>query len=507
MNWHRKLAALDPAARSRLAGLIEAEGSVFTLFPLSYTQEVVWWGNRLQPGTPMYNTPMALRLTGDLDVPTLERSLREIVVRHEVLRTTFHLLGRTPVQAVNPAPDRLDLPVTDLRGLPLDERDAEAERLAFEERRRPFAPTEDLLLRAGLLRTDDRTHILLLTTHQLAFDDWSAGIAIRELTALYTAFRAGEPSPLEPLPIQYADYALWQRRWMDDARQDKEFAYWSERLAGVPELLDMPADLPRPARRGVDAHVHNFALPDELTEAVVRLSGDAGVTPFMTLTAAFHLMLSRRGGERRFVTSTLTASRDRPETGPVIGDFATLLFLPADLGDHGLTFRELMVRTRDTLLDVQEHAGMPAHRLAGRLRPRRDPSCNPVSQAMFYPVRAMHTVATLAMADLEVGYVAYSSPRAGTAFDVELRLFEEPGRMKLQFICSSELYLPDGVAELARHFTGLVEAAVAGPERPLDELPDPAASVARSGPRLPSVSGADRETVQDGRGPSGRDDS
>ncbi|MFD6906592.1 condensation domain-containing protein [Streptomyces sp. NPDC060077] len=471
MEWATKIAALSPRERRGLEELMASGAQSLNLFPLSFTQEWVWWNARLKPGTSLYNAPMAMRIKGALDTEVLDRSFQELIGRHEVLRTSFHHLARTVVQAVEPVPPRFELPVEDLTGLDRDEQDRAVERLAVEERSRPFDLTRGLLLRGRLLRLGTDAHVLLLTTHHLVTDDWSMRILLGEIVTLYAAFSEGKPSPLPPLPIQYADFAAWQRDWLDDARMEAEFDYWARRLAGAPVPLDMPTDRPRPAGRSFGALVHWFDLPHALSERVREVSRAVGVTPFMTLMAAFQLWLHRSCGHDTFATSTLTAYRDRAEVADVIGDFGNLVAVPADLSGAGLTFQELIVRVRDAVLETHEHADVPAHRLSLRLAKRREDSHNPISQAMFFSVHAQHSMATLELPGLQFEQIQAAAERPSTPFDIELRHFEQVDGMRMQLLCNSDLFEEETVLRLAAQFTSVLDAALDSPDTPVAELP------------------------------------
>uniref|UniRef100_UPI0022646203 condensation domain-containing protein n=1 Tax=Streptomyces sp. PR69 TaxID=2984950 RepID=UPI0022646203 len=479
MRWTEKLAALAPADRNRLGRLVEQEGSVMNLFPLSYTQEWVWWNSRLQPASPMYNVSATLRLDGPLDIALLDRVLREIVTRHEVLRTGFHVLGRTAVQAAEEPPAGPLVAEHDLRSVPADRQDAELADLVGQERAKPFVLAEGRLLRALLLRTGEDSAVLALTTHQIAFDDWSIRVLVHEVGELYAAFRAGRPSPLAPLPVQYSDFSLWQRQWMDEARMEAEFGYWESRLSGLPALLDLPADLPRPAVRSFRGRVLDLHLDTVVTERLRALCRESGVTTYMALTAVFHLLLGRATGQPAFATSTLTAYRTRPEVEHVIGDFGNMIAVVAAPNGPGTTFRDLLAATRAAVLEAQEHADMPAHRITGRLRPRREESHNPVTQAMFLSVHAMNSVAGADLGDLRVGFARIGEPTASSAFDVEVRLVEKPDTLGVQFVLAEDLFTEAGAARLVDRYEELLTAALDRPGAATADLavatPPPAA--------------------------------
>src|SRR6185503_16143143 len=260
--------------------------------PLSFAQQRLWFLEQLAPGSPVYNINEALRLHGALDVSALERSLREIIRRHEALRTNFIAVDGQPVQVIAPASD-FKIEVVDLRELAPLEREPELERLAEEEARRPFDLTRDLMLRATLLRLTATEHVLLLTMHHIASDAWSIGVLYQELSQLYARFTNETAPTLPELPIQYADYAVWQREWMQGKTLERELAYWKEQLAGAPEVMNLPTDHPRPARQSFRGTRRTLILPVELSRRVKEFSHERGVTLFMTLLSAFKVLLQR----------------------------------------------------------------------------------------------------------------------------------------------------------------------------------------------------------------------
>jgi hypothetical protein len=273
----------------------------------------MWLLNQLEPGTPTYNIPLAVQLTGWLSVRTLEQSLNEIVSRHEALRTTFAAVDGSPVQIIAPTMD-VELPIVDLGRLAQTEREAEARRLALEEKRRPFDLEGGPLFRAKLVRLDQQEHLLLLTIHHIVSDGWSIGVIWRELGALYAAFSTGGPSPLPELPIQYADFAAWQRRWLAGEVLDEQLGYWKRQLADV-AALELPTNRPRPPVQTFRGARQGLVLPELLTEALRGLSRREGVTLFITLLAAFQALLARYAGQEDVVwappSPTATTRRSR----------------------------------------------------------------------------------------------------------------------------------------------------------------------------------------------------
>ena len=266
-----------------------------TLQP-SFAQERLWFFDQLEPGTSVYNIPWGLSLCGPLNVAALEGSLQELVRRHEVLRTTFAMINGQP-QPVVLAGTEFRLILTDLRSLPAEEGEPAARRLTEEEAQRPFDLSRDLMLRAQLIRLGDQEHWLLWTMHHIASDGWSLDVFERELTSLYAAYLAGRPSPLLGLLVQYADYAAWQREWLQDEVLDQQLAYWKGQLAGAPALLELPTDYPRPVLPSYQSASQEIVLDEELTQALEDLSRRERVTPFMTLLAAFQLLLSLYSGQ------------------------------------------------------------------------------------------------------------------------------------------------------------------------------------------------------------------
>ncbi|MDQ3258529.1 MAG: condensation domain-containing protein, partial [Acidobacteriota bacterium] len=323
------------------------------VFPASFAQQRLWFLDQLEPGSSLYNHLSAIRLKGALSVEVLQRALNEIVARHETLRTTFATVDEEPVQIITLALS-VPLSVFDLCGLQETEREAEAQRLVREEAQRPFDLAQGSLLRTSLLRLGSEEHILLLAMHHIISDGWSTGVFFQEIAALYVAFSTGKPSPLPELPIQYADYAVWQREWLQGEVLEKHLSYWREHLVGAPAVLELPVDRPRPAAQGFRGACQSIALSQSLTQALKSLSLREGVTLFMTLLAAFQTLLLRYTGQKDIVVGTDVAGRTQAETEKLIGLFANHLVLRTDLGGDP-SFRELLRRVRDVALDANAH--------------------------------------------------------------------------------------------------------------------------------------------------------
>ncbi|HEU4558917.1 MAG TPA: amino acid adenylation domain-containing protein, partial [Longimicrobium sp.] len=349
--------------------------------PLSFAQERLWFLDRLEGGSAAYNLPAALRLGGELDVDALERTLAEIVRRHETLRTVFREVEGGAVQVIAPFAS-FDLPVEDLSGIPEAAREAEVRRRTAENAARPFDLAQGPLFRATLLRVMAEEHVLLLCIHHIVSDGWSTGVLHRELGALYAAFAGGEPDPLPQLPVQYADYAVWQREQLQGEVLDRQIGYWKEQLAGAPALLELPTDRPRPPVQSHHGAREPFDLSRSLLDRLQALGRSEGATLFMVMLGAFQLLLSKYSGSEDVVVGSPIAGRTRREVEELIGFFVNTLVLRTDLsGDP--SFREVLRRVREVTLGAYEHQEVPFERLVSELQPERSLSHSPLFQVMF----------------------------------------------------------------------------------------------------------------------------
>ncbi|MEO6193537.1 MAG: amino acid adenylation domain-containing protein, partial [Thermoanaerobaculia bacterium] len=436
--------------------------------PLSFAQQRLWFLDRLAPDNPFYNMFSAARLTGALDLDALRGAFREIVRRHEALRTTFQPGEHGPVQVIAPPP-ALDVPLIDLEGLADDVRRHELARLSSDEARRPFNLARGPLVRAALLRIAAREHTLLVNLHHIISDGWSMGILFHELATLYGAFCQGAPSPLPELPIQYADFAVWQREWLSGERLAAELDYWRRQLAGIPESLELPFDHPRPAVESFRGATETFALPVELARALSALTRRRGATQAMTLLAGFTALLGRFAGCEDVAIGMAIANRTRREVEGLIGFFVNTLVLRADLsGTPG--FAQLVGRVRETSLASYAHQDLPFERLVEELQPERSLSRNPLIQVTCayqnFP-RAEAEVRGLTLSLPEEGKVS-----GGTAkLDLSLFLFEDGDRLTGALEYNSEIFEAASMLRLLRCFENLLAAAVADPEAPVAFLP------------------------------------
>ena len=432
--------------------------------PLSFAQERLWFLEQLDPGSPVYNVPFGLDLDGPLDAAALGRALAEIVRRHEVLRTAFEPAEAGPVQRILP-PDAFRLAFVDLSDLP--DPVGEIGRRMVEEGQRPFDLRRGPLVRATLFRAAPERHGLMIVLHHAAADAWAGGVLRDELAALYDAFRRGEPSPLRELPLQYADFAAWQRGWLSGAELERQLAYWRGRLAGAPATLDLPADRPRPPVQDLRGAMHPFRLSDDAARAMRELARGGGATPFMVLAAAFAAVLGRWSGHDDLVIGTPIINRGRPELEPLIGFFGNTLPLRADLSGEP-DFRALLARLRETTLEAYAHQDVPFEKLVDELKVERSLSHPPLFQVMLThqagaggePLRLGEAVATP------------RAPELGTSrFDLTVSLAEAGEEVWGNVEYAVALFDAPTIGRLTRHLDAVLRAAAADPGAPVAALP------------------------------------
>jgi amino acid adenylation domain-containing protein len=426
--------------------------------PLSFAQQRLWFVDQMEPGNPLYSLAALLRLHGQLDVVALERAFTEVVRRHEVLRTTFPATRGRPRQEVAP-PSPFRLPIVDLAGL--EHREEEARRQGLAEARRPFDLTAGPLLRGFLLRLDPLEHLLVLNVHHIVSDGWSTGILVKEVGALY-----GGSASLPELPVQYADFAVWQREQLAGEVLETQLAWWRRRLADAPPVLELPTDRPRPPVRGVRGADVPVRLSAELSEALARLGRQEGATLFMTLLAAFQALLHRDTGESDLSVGTPIAGRGRIETEGLIGFFVNTLVMRTNAGGSP-SFRGLIARVREAALEAYAHQDLPFERLVEELVPQRDPARTPLFQ-VFFALDDQALDAT-GLPGLEMAPVRIPSETA--KFDLSLALTREPAGLSGSIEYSTDLFDRTTVQRLARRFQRLVRAAVERPEELIDSLP------------------------------------
>ncbi|HZF13819.1 MAG TPA: amino acid adenylation domain-containing protein, partial [Thermoanaerobaculia bacterium] len=463
----RQIPTLAPARSA--ARTLETPGGRLVA-PLSFAQERLWFIDRLT-GTTAYNLSLALSLEGDLSPAALEAALAAIVRRHGSLRTTFALAGEgsqtgdAPVQVVAPsAPWRL--PRVDLAALPAPAGALEVHRLARESARRPFDLARGPLLRAALLQQSPGEHTLFLALHHIVSDGWSMGILVAEVVPLYQAALARHPSPLPELPIQYTDFAVWQRRWLAGAVLDEQLGYWRERLAGLPAELALPADRPRPARPSHRGDRLVFRVEPGPARGLKALAAEAEATPFMGLLAVFQALLARHSGADEVAVGSPIANRTQSEVEGLIGFFVNTLVLRADLTAVP-SFRGLLGQVRETTLGAYAHQDLPFERLVAELKPERHLAVAPLVQVLC------------ALQNAPVGRVDLPGVRLSSLavetwtvqFDLEWNAFERDEGLDVLVSYSVERFDRTTVRRLAGHFATLLAAAVADPGRRLADLP------------------------------------
>lgn len=431
--------------------------------PLSFGQERLWLLDRLDPGSAAYNVVAALRLTGPLDLPVFARTFSEIERRHAVLRTTFREgEGGRPEQVIGP-PRAAELPLVDLSGLA--SRDAPLRQAVADEVGRPFHLARGPLHRLRLFRLGEREHVLVATLHHIVSDAWSMAVLGRELTAIHAAFADGRPSPLPELPLQYADYARDLRERLDGAALAEQLAWWRERLAGAPEVVEIPPDRPRPEVRRFRGGLATRRLPRELAERVTALCRERSVTPFMALLAAFEVLLHARTGEADLVVGVDIANRNPPETEALLGFFVNQLVFRVDAaGDP--SWGELLERVRETAAGAFAHQDVPFERLVEELRPQRSLARNPLFQVMFGLYNVPEAAADLG--GLEVA--PFEIEGGGAVFDLSLYLAETADGLSAQLRYDADLYEPASAERLLDDFEAVVRRVVEAPEERLSAL-------------------------------------
>ncbi len=462
---------------------IPEEEEVF-VFPPSFAQQRLWFIDQLVPGNAFYNVPTALRLTGSLNLTALEQTFNEIVHRHEALRTRFGIVEGQLVQVIAPTLT-INLPVIDLQNLPENERELQAKRILTAECERPFDLATGPLLRLMLLKLDETEHVLLLNLHHIICDDWSIGVLIRELSAIYTAFAQKQPSPLSELPLQYADFAHWQREWLQGEVLETQRRYWRQQLDGI-SVLNLPTYRPKPASRDVPPQrlfrgaTQFLELPPSLSEALEKLSQQQGVTLFMTLLAAFQTLVYRYTQQEDVTVGSPIANRNRSEIESLIGFFVNSLVLRTDLSGNP-TFQELLFRVREVTLGAYSHQDLPFEKLVEELQPERNLNRHPLFQVVFgfenAPMEALE-LPGLTLSPLTIDFKT-------TRFDLEFHLWEGSEGFRSLWgerwehseglrgvvVYNTDLFDEATITRMLGHFKTLLEGVVANPQAKIADLP------------------------------------
>ena len=436
-------------------------------FQLSFPQQRLWVLDQMQEGTAAYNVPTALRLRGRLDVSVLEKCFKEVIRRHEPLRTTFEVNAKTgaPEQVVH-AELAFRLETTDLRDTPEDQRLDRARILANRESRRCFDLAQGPLLRASLLRFDCDDHVLLLTIHHIVSDMWSTEILTRELITLYEAFSRGQSSPLPPLPIQYADFAHWQRQRMQGDLLEGELAYWRQQLSGHLPVLELPTRGPRPSRHTVNGAEKSWRVGPEMADGLRRLGQREGATLFMTLLAAFNVLLYRYTNQTDLLVGTPIANRNRTEVEPLIGLFINTVVLRTDLSDDP-SFRVLLARVREVALAAYAHQEVPFEKLVEELQPQRDISRTPFFQVMF----ALQNVPQQDRGAFQLSISPVPLEVETAKFELTLTILEDAEGLMGAWEYNTDLFDGTMIEQMTRHFEILLRTVVAQPDERISRLP------------------------------------
>ncbi|MEG4044871.1 amino acid adenylation domain-containing protein [Microcoleus sp. Pol17_C1] len=471
-----RIAALSPQKRELLLQRLNHKKESVSLekilpqsresntFPLSFAQQRLWFFEQLTPGNFTYHIVAGVRLTGTLDARALDRSLNELVKRHEVLRTAFKTINGQPVQAIA---SNLELKILeiDLRSLPETERSREVERLIAAEAKLAFDLSQAPLLRAKLLHLSDSNWVLLLSTHHIIFDGWSMGIFIQELATFYQAFCTGKPSPLPEQSVQYADFASWQRQWLQGEVLETQLAYWKKQLGGNLPVLNLPTDRPRSAVQTFRGAVHKFTIPKAIAEEIAQLSQREKATLFMTLLAAFKTLLYRYTGQEDILVGSPIANRNRREIEEVIGLFANTLVFRTNLSSNP-TFKELLARVREVALGAYNHQDLPFEKLVEIIHHERDLSHNPLFQVLF----SLRNVRTPQIKLPGVTLSSLEIERNTARFDLALDLEEGLEGINGTLEYSQDLFDASTARRIAGHFLTLLESIAANPEQRISNL-------------------------------------
>ncbi|ARV57485.1 non-ribosomal peptide synthetase [Nostocales cyanobacterium HT-58-2] len=477
-NINQKIAALSPAKRAllelKLKNKTTTSVKIQQTIPkrtesssahLSFAQQRLWFLEQLEPGSPLYHISEVLQLQGNLRIDVLQQSLDAIVAHHEVLRTNFIAQDGEPVQVIN-EPRSVELKVIDLKDCAIAQRSNQVQQLLQNEAQRPFNLTSDLMLRACLLQLEPQEYILVLVMHHIASDAWSRGILFEQLTTLYQAFIDGKPNPLPKLPIQYADYAVWQREWFSGDVLEKQLNYWKQQLADANPVLELPTDRPRPPVQTYRGAKHFFVLPQNLSQALYVLSRQEGVTLFMTLLAAFQVLLYRYSAQEDILVGSPIAGRNHAELEGLIGFFVNTLVLRTDVSGNP-SFRELLQRVRSMAMSAYVNQDLPFEKLVEELQPERSLSYNPLFQIMFALQNTPEQTFELSGLTMTPTYV----DKLTSKFDLTLFMVETEQGLQEIWEYNTDLFDASTIERMTGHFQTLLEAIVANPQQQINHLP------------------------------------
>lgn len=430
--------------------------------PLSFAQQRLWFLDKLSPQNSAYNLPAAVQLKGQLNLPALQQTFNEIVRRHEVLRTAFAEVNGQPIQVISPAIN-FNLEVVDLQKLPEIQQKIEVEKQALEEAQRPFDLTQTPLLRGTLLQLNNAEYVLLLTIHHIISDGWSMGVLVREVGALYEAFSTSKSSPLPELPVQYGDFANWQRQHLQGEKLEKQLAYWKQQLTGILDVL--PTDRQRSSAQTFRGTQQTFVISASLTQSLKTLIQQQEVTLFMTLLAGFKVMLYCHTKQENLAIGSPIANRSRVELEGLIGFFVNTLVLKIDIAGNP-TFRELLRRVRETTLQAYAHPDVPFEKLVEELQPERNLSYNPLFQTWFVLQNA--PMPPLELAGLTLSVLEFDT--STSRHDLSLTCWENAQGIQGLFEYKTDLFKTATIERMVRSFETIINQVVAQPDMKINDL-------------------------------------
>ncbi|QKQ75236.1 non-ribosomal peptide synthetase [Nostoc sp. TCL240-02] len=481
LNYRAPKGVMNPDLKNKLLGrkseilafLEEAKSATDSSFepipsiqrfgelPLSFAQQRMWFLYQLESQSPFYNEGLQLRVAGVLNIEALQQSINEIISRHEILRTTFPAIDGKPLQIISPSLT-INIPVLDLQGL----EESEVQQIVTKEARQPFDLSNGPLLRVTLLRLGPESHVLVLIMHHIITDGWSMGIFIQELSNFYRAFTLDSPSLLPELPIQYADFAVWQRQWLTEEIQKQQLNYWKQKLANAPPLLELPTDKPRPAVHTFCGATQEFQIDRNLSEQIKIFSQQSGATLFHTLLAAFVVLMFRYSGQDDICIGSPIANRNRREIEPLIGFFVNTLVLRHQI-EGNPSFSEFLSQVRQVATSAYTHQDVPFEQVVEALQPERSLSYNPLFQVVF--VLENFLLDTLELPDVTL--TPQFVERGTSQFDLTLAVWETKAGLIGSWEYNSDLFEPDTIARMTSHFQTLLTAIIVNPNQPIGELP------------------------------------
>jgi len=435
-----------------------------TVFPLSYSQQRLWFLDQLEPNSSLYNISPALILEGQLDIEALQKSFNEIIRRHEVLRTSFDKTGDNPVQVIA---NQLEITIKqiDFKAISPDHSESDLQSYILAESQRPFNLSEGPLLRVTLLKLSQTKHVLILVKHHIISDNWSTGLMVHELIQLYTAFSLNQSSPLADLSVQYADFAHWQRKWLKGKTLESQISYWREQLEGAPSFLEMPFDKPRPAYQTYNGDFRLFKISEANTKAIMNLARSEESTLFMVLISLYFILLQRYSGQEDILIGSPIANRNRKEIEPLIGFFINTIILRGDLsGDP--TFKEFLFQVKEMTLGAYDHQDIPFETLVEELQPGRDMSHSPFFQSMFV-LNNVH-IEKLELPNLKLSLLEVENK--SSKFDLILNVTETDSGLDCKIEFNTDLYFPETIDRMIRQYQFLLKQVLTAPETAVGEL-------------------------------------